>query len=142
MTVDELLNAARCRLRRVTPSQAWRAPSAEVASIVDVRPEFQRRADGEIPGAIVVELVHLQWRLDPASPARIPEAIDHHVRWIICCDEGYSSSLAAVSLHDLGLVHATDIIDGFRAWRDAGLPIVHPAVPTMPRLYAPLNAMR
>jgi rhodanese-related sulfurtransferase len=135
VTIDERLYAARLALHRLTAAQAWRAAQAADASIVDIRPEFQRRADGEVPGAIVIERVHLEWRLDPASPARIPEAVDHRVRWIICCHEGYSSSLAAASLHDLGLLRATDIIDGFRAWVAAGLPVVRPAVPTTPRLF-------
>jgi rhodanese-related sulfurtransferase len=135
VTIDDRLRTARLALRRLTAAQAWQAAQAADASIVDIRPEFQRRADGEIPGAIVIERVHLEWRVDPTSPARIPEAIDHRVRWIICCDEGYSSSLAAASLQDIGLVRATDIIDGFRAWLAAALPVVRPGVPTAPRLY-------
>ena len=129
-------------MRRLTPAQAWAATASSRAVgtgayLVDIRPEFQRRADGELPGAIVIERVHLEWRCDPLSPARIPEAVDHQVRWIVCCDEGYSSSLAAASLQAIGLTHATHVIDGFRAWRAAGLPIVHPDRPTRPRLYAP-----
>jgi hypothetical protein len=85
----------------------------------------------------VIERVHLEWRIDPTSPARIPEAVDHRVWWIICCDEGYSSSLAAASLQEIGLTRATDVIDGFRAWRAAGLPVVHsrdlPAPPLRPQ---------
>ena len=129
-----MLNGARARLRRLTPEQAWSAVG-EGAVLVDVRPEFQRLADGEIPGAIVVERVHLEWRCDPSSEARIPEAVNHDVRWIVICDEGYSSSLAAASLQAIGLRRATDVIDGFRAWRAAGLPIVRPDRPTLPRLY-------
>ncbi len=121
MTIDEVLRHARAGLQRMTAAQAWAALDAG-AILVDIRPEFQRRTAGEIPGAIVIERVHLEWRCDPASPARVPEAIHHDVRWIICCDEGYSSSLAAASLQTLGLHRATDIIDGFRAWRAAGLP--------------------
>jgi rhodanese-related sulfurtransferase len=104
------------------------------AFLVDIRPEFQRRADGELPGALVIERVHLERRCDPVSPARILEATGYDVRWIIICQEGYSSSLAAASLQDLGLRHATDVIDGFRAWRSAGLSISRPAVPAIPRL--------
>lgn len=134
MTIDEILRQARSTLRRVTPAQAWAAMSAG-AILVDIRPEFQRRADGEIPGAVVIERVHLEWRCDPASPARVGEATDHDVYWIVCCDEGYSSSLAAASLQALGLHRSTDVIDGFRAWRSAGLPVVHPDRPSQPRLY-------
>ena len=134
MTIDEVLRQARSNLRRMTPAQAWAASNAG-AILVDIRPEFQRRADGEIPEAIVIERVHLEWRCDPASLGRIPEASHHHVRWIICCDEGFSSSLAAASLRALGLHHATDVIDGFRAWRAAGLPYWYPQEPSRPRLY-------
>jgi rhodanese-related sulfurtransferase len=133
VTIDQVLQRARSRLHRVTPEQA----AAEMhtgAVLIDIRPEFQRRADGEIPGAIVVERVHLEWRCDPQSEARIPEAVDHDVRWLVCCDEGYSSSLAAASLQALGLHRATDVIDGFRGWRAAGLPVIRPAVPSLPRL--------
>jgi rhodanese-related sulfurtransferase len=123
VTVDELVAAARARLRRLTPHEAARA-LREGARLVDTRPELQRRRDGEIPDAIVVERNHLEWRLDPTSPARIPEAVDHDVTWIVICDEGYSSSLAAASLWELGLHNATDVIGGFQAWRAAGLPVV------------------
>jgi rhodanese-related sulfurtransferase len=92
------------------------------ALLVDTRPEWQRREDGEIPGALVIERNHIEWRLDPTSDARIPEAVDHDVEVIVVCSEGYASSLAAASLQDLGLHRATDLIGGFRAWREAGLP--------------------
>ena len=134
MRIDDLLEQARTGLARLTPEQA----AAELrtgALLVDIRPEFQRRADGDIPGAIVIERVHLEWRCDPTSPARIPEAVDHDVRWIVCCDEGYSSSLAAASLQALDLHRATDVIEGFRAWRSAGLPVLPPGEPTIPRQY-------
>ena len=79
--------------------------------------------DGLLPGALLIERNHLEWRLDPASEARIPQAVDHDVTWIVVCSEGYSSSLAAASLQDLGLHRATDLAGGFLAWRDAGLPV-------------------
>ena len=91
--------------------------------LVDTRPEWQRRAEGVIPGARVIERNHLEWRLDPTSDARIPEAVDHDVEVIVVCSEGYSSSLAAASLQDLGLRRATDLVGGFQAWRDEGLPV-------------------
>jgi rhodanese-related sulfurtransferase len=127
MTIDEMLQQARSTLVRLSAEQAW-AEAQRDGVLVDIRPEFQRRAGGLLPGALVIERVHLEWRLDPSSSARIPEAVDHDVRWIICCDEGYSSSLAAASLQALGLHRATDMVDGFQAWRAAGLPIspVHP----------------
>jgi rhodanese-related sulfurtransferase len=121
-TVDDLLAAARARLDRPDPQRA-----AEMvrrgAILVDTRPGWQRAQEGELPGALLIERNHLEWRLDPASAARIPEAIDHDVTWIVVCSEGYSSSLAAASLHDLGLHNATDLDGGYRAWKGAGLPV-------------------
>jgi len=106
----------------VTPAQAA-AEQASGALLLDTRPAEQRHRDGEIPGAIVVDRNVLEWRLDPTSPDRIPEAVDRAVRVIVICNEGFSSSLAAASLKDLGLVNATDVIGGFQAWKAAGLPI-------------------
>jgi rhodanese-related sulfurtransferase len=136
MAIDEVMREAALLVDRLPPRQAS-AAMADGAVLVDIRPEFQRRADGEIPGAIVIERVHLEWRCDPTSTGRVPEAVDHDVHWIVICDEGYSSLLAAVSLRAVGLHHATDVIGGFRAWRSAGLPVVRPLSPTLPRLYAP-----
>lgn len=137
MTIDEMMRQARALVERVTAPRAQAELRAGAAVLVDIRPEFQRRADGEIPNAVVIERVHLEWRCDPTSIARVPEAIDHDVRWIVCCEEGYSSLLAAASLRSLGLHRATDVIDGFRAWRAAGLPVMVPPEPTRPRLYTP-----
>jgi len=120
-TVTELVAAARARLNRPDPALAA-GLVADGAVLVDTRPAWQREQDGTIPGALWVERNHLEWRLDPTSDARIPEATDHDVPWLLFCTEGYSSSLAAASLQDLGLHRATDIDGGFRAWAAAGLP--------------------
>lgn len=117
--VDALLEAARARLQRVTPERAA-AEIAAGAGLVDIRPEWQRRLEGEIPGSVIVERNHLEWRLDPGSPNRIEGA--HEGRhWIVVCSEGYSSSLAADALNSIG-VAATDVIGGFSAWASSGLP--------------------
>ena len=121
-TIDDILSKARRRLRRVTPEQAS-AEHAGGALLVDTRTSEQRVRDGEIPGALVVDRTIVEWRLDPASGSRVPQATDHEVRVIVICHQGYSSSLAAASLQDLGLVNATDVIGGFEAWKAAGLPI-------------------
>jgi rhodanese-related sulfurtransferase len=121
MTVQELLDRARRRLVRVEPEQAA-AELAEGALLVDIRPSEQR-VQGEIPGATVIDRNVLEWRLDPASRWRIPEVTSHDVRLIVICNEGYSSSLVAAELQELGLVNATDVIGGFGAWKAAGLPI-------------------
>jgi rhodanese-related sulfurtransferase len=120
-TIDELLDAARARLHRLEPAEAA-AAGDRGALLVDIRPAWQRETEGVIPGALLIERNHLEWRLDPTSDARIPEAVDHDVEIVVVCSEGYSSSLAAASLQDLGLRRATDLVGGFRAWRDAGLP--------------------
>ena len=121
-TVDELLNKARRRLRRVTPAAAA-AEHAGGAILVDTRTAEQRGRDGVIPGALVIDRTVFEWRLDPLSPWHVPEVEDHSARVIVVCAEGYSSSLAAASLQDLGMVNATDVIGGFEAWKAAGLPV-------------------
>lgn len=116
MTVDEMLAAARARLDRPGPRRAAELVERG-AVLVDTRPGWQREQEGELDGALLIERNHLEWRLDPTSDARIPEAVDHDVTWILVCSEGYSSSLAAASLHDLGLRNATDLDGGYRAWK-------------------------
>lgn len=120
--VGEILAQARGRLKRLGPQQAYDAMHAG-ALLVDIRPQAQRTAEGELPGALVVERNVLEWRLDPASDARLPEAGDYRRPVIVVCSEGYASSLAAASLQDLGLVNATDLAGGFRAWAGSGLPV-------------------
>lgn len=121
LTIDEMLANARARLNRLAPRDAA-AAVANGALLIDIRPDWQRSSEGSIPGAMLIERNHLEWRLDPTSAARIPEAVDHDVPVVIFCSEGYTSSLAAASLQDLGLHRATDLIGGFHAWRAANLP--------------------
>jgi rhodanese-related sulfurtransferase len=118
--IDTVLATARTRLERL---DAYDAAAAEAAGalLVDIRPEINRVTEGAIPGAIVIDRNVLEWRLDPASDARIEQASCD--AWIVLfCNEGYASSLAATSLQDLGVIAATDMIGGYRAWRAAGLP--------------------
>jgi rhodanese-related sulfurtransferase len=121
-TIEQVLADSRARLDRLSPQQAQRAVSAG-AVLVDIRPAAQRAAEGEIPGALIVERPARDWRVDPAAPARLPQAsYDAHV--IVFCSEGYTSSLAAAALQDLGVRNATDLDGGFVAWQTAGLPVV------------------
>ncbi|QXG77598.1 rhodanese-like domain-containing protein [Modestobacter sp. L9-4] len=122
-TIDDLLAEARSRLQRVTPAQAA-ARWAAGAVLVDIRPAAQRAVEGEVPGALLVERNVLEWRFDPASDARLPQATGYDVEVLVLCQEGYTSSLAADALRSLGLHRATDVIGGFRDWRAAGLPAV------------------
>lgn len=125
-SVEELLADARRSLRRYTP-RAAAAAVAGGARLVDIRPEWQRVADGEIPGALVVERNHLEWRLHPASEARLAAAVPGQ-EWIVVCTEGYTSSLAAAALVSLG-IPASDVVGGLHAWRAAGLPVVPGGTP-------------
>ena len=120
-TIDDLLAEARQRIVRVTPLEAA-ARIADGAYLVDIRPAAQRRREGEVPGSLIVERNVLEWRFDPASDARLPEATGYDVDVIVLCSEGYTSSLAADALRSLGLHRATDVIGGFLAWAADGLP--------------------
>ncbi len=122
--VDAMLADARSRLDRVSPEEAHRELTTGEALLVDIRPQAQREAEGEVDpalGALVIERNVLEWRLDPRSEARIPRAA-YDARVIVMCQEGYTSSLAADALLSLGIPRATDVAGGFKAWRDAGLP--------------------
>ena len=121
LTIEALLERARAGLQRVGPEDADAATHAG-ALLVDIRPVGLREADGEIPGALIIDRNQLEWRLAPASAHRIPE-IDASKTVILFCDEGYASSLAAATLQELGLLHATDLDGGFQAWKRAGLPV-------------------
>lgn len=114
--IDALLAEARTGLDRVAPADLA-AEMAAGALVVDTRPADQRDRDGQLPGAVVVDRNVLEWRLDPTSPHRIPEADDLNRRVIVVCNEGFSSSLAAAMLRRLGLHRATDLAGGYQAWR-------------------------
>ncbi|MEN3612253.1 rhodanese-like domain-containing protein [Plantactinospora sp. ZYX-F-223] len=119
--VAALLARARAGVRRLTPLETL-AAARRGALLVDTRTDPQRAEQGELPGALVIDRTVLEWRLDPASGTRIPEAAGYDIEIVVVCRQGYSSSLAAASLRSLGLWRATDLIGGFEAWRRAGLP--------------------
>jgi rhodanese-related sulfurtransferase len=127
-TVDELLDQVRRRIDRVQPRDVP-ARLAAGALLVDTGPLEQRERDGEVPGAVVVDRNVLEWRLDPASPWRLPQVTGHDLEVIVLCNQGYSSSLVADTLRTLGLHRAVDVIGGFEAWAAQGLPVagVRPA---------------
>lgn len=120
LTIDEVLARAREGLVRL---EATDVPIAveHGGVLVDIRPAAQRAAEGEVDGALIIERNVLEWRLDPTSDARITRAVDHDVQWIVLCSQGYTSSLAAASLQELGLHRATDVVGGFEALVEAGL---------------------
>jgi rhodanese-related sulfurtransferase len=119
--VDRLLAQARLGLRRVDPARAKEIHD-EGGLLIDIRPAAQRAEFGQIPGALVVERNNLEWRLDPQGSHRLPEAEDPDRPVVVVCQEGYASSLAAVSLLALGRTAVTDLDGGFAAWQGAGLP--------------------
>jgi rhodanese-related sulfurtransferase len=121
-SIDQLL----AEVRRSLPPRPGPAELADVRGdgglIVDIRPVELRDKDGELPGAIVIDRNVLEWRLDPSSPHRIPEVVDHDQTIVLVCDEGYASSLAAATLQQLGLHRATDLDGGFQAWLQQHMP--------------------
>ena len=126
MGIERVLAAARARLERVSPAEAAQI-MAEGGLLVDTRPLAQRRQDGHVPGALVIDRNVLEWRLDPVSEHRVPEVTRYDQVIVVMCSEGYSSSLAAAVLQDVGLVRATDLEGGFRAWAASGLPVTRDA---------------
>jgi len=121
--IDQVLETARTRLRRLTAAEV---PAAlqRGALLVDIRPQAQRASEGDVPAslrALVIERNVLEWRCDPTSDARLPQAVSDDVEWVVLCSEGYTSSLAAVALQDLGLHRATDVIGGYQALAAAGV---------------------
>ena len=118
--IDRVLENARARLRRLCAHE-MPAALARGAVLVDIRPQAQRDREGFVPAALVIERNVLEWRCDPTSDARLPQAVDDDVEWVILCSEGYTSSLAAASLIDLGLHKATDVIGGYHALKAEGV---------------------
>lgn len=121
-TIDELLAQARAELVRLEPDEA-RAAIGGGALMIDIRSESQRAAEGVVPDAIWFARNVLEWRCDPTCEAYDDRVggLERHV--IVMCDAGYQSSLAAATLRQLGFASATDLVGGFQAWRDAGLPV-------------------
>lgn len=118
--IDAVLDAARARLRRLEPGEL---PAAlrHGALLVDIRPQAQRDQEGHVPGALVIERNVLEWRCDPTSDAKVPQATGDDVEWVVLCSEGYTSSLAAAALLDLGLDRATDLAGGYQALKSTGV---------------------
>ena len=117
--IDLVLAEARSRLHRLSAREVP-AALARGAVLVDIRPTTQREREGEVPAALVIERNVLEWRCDPTSDARLPQAVGEDVEWVVLCSEGYTSSLAAASLLDLGLRRATDVVGGYHALKAEG----------------------
>lgn len=121
-TLEGLLASAEARIERLSPAAAAVAME-QGALLVDIRSDTSRERDGVVPGALHVPRTVLEWRLDPDGPWRNPHAGEPDRRVVLLCDHGYSSVLAAATLADLGFARAGDVVGGFAAWRDAGLPV-------------------
>ena len=117
ITVDAWLTGARARLDRVQP-QDLAQEIADGAIVIDTRDSADREAEGALPGSVIINRNVLEWRMSPSSPTCL-EGITADSRVIIVCNDGFSSSIAAAGLHDLGLPRATDLLGGYRAWRAA-----------------------
>jgi rhodanese-related sulfurtransferase len=118
--IDAVLDAARAKLERI---EAPDVPDAleRGAVLVDIRPAAQRAREGDVAAALVIERNVLEWRCDPTSDAKLPEAVGDDVEWVVLCSEGYTSSLAAAALKDLGLHRSTDVVGGYQALKSAGV---------------------
>lgn len=119
-----VLADAQRRLHRLTPAEAAVA-MREGATLVDTRDADLRARDGRIPDSVHIPLSVLEWRIDPTSGHQSGAVAGKEDRLILICHEGYSSSLAAIRLRDLGFPATTDVIGGFVAWAAAGLPVDH-----------------
>lgn len=122
-SVDHLLEEARRAIERVSAQRAFELWAAG-ALLIDIRPAAQRAAHGGVPGALIIERNVLEWRLDPLGEFRLPEVTDHARKVIVLCQQGYASSLAAASLAAIGYTRPADVIGGFEAWAQAGLPVL------------------
>jgi rhodanese-related sulfurtransferase len=115
--IDQVLATARGRLRRLSAEEVPAAVQRG-ALLVDIRPQAQRAREGDVPESLrplIIERNVLEWRCDPTSEARLPQAVDDDVEWVVLCSEGYTSSLAAAALQEIGLHRATDVIGGYQA---------------------------
>jgi rhodanese-related sulfurtransferase len=111
-----MLAEARSRIVRYAPAEAMEAD----VLLVDLRSADERERTGTIPGSVHVPRSVLEWRADPTSEWHDPSLAGR--RLVLVCAQGYSSSLAAASLVELG-VDAGDLDGGFEAWVAAGLPV-------------------
>lgn len=118
--IDTVLERARTRLRRLSADEVPDAVGRG-AILVDIRPAAQRATEGVVSAAMVIERNVLEWRCDPSSDARLPQAVDDDVEWIVICSQGYTSSLAAAALQELGLHRATDVVGGYQEMVRSGV---------------------
>ena len=120
-TLDELMAEAGARIERLEPQDAY-ASVVRGACLVDIRSDAPREAYGIVPGSLHVPRTVLEWRLAPDSPWRNPHAGGLDTPIVVMCDHGFSSVLAAATLRELGFEQVADVVGGYEAWQEAGLP--------------------
>ena len=120
--IDEIVAEARAGMERVEPAELPLL-QAEGACVIDIRNAVTRDPEGLVPGALIIDRLVLEWRLDPDCGYALPEAPARDDLVVLVCNEGYYSSLAARDLRQLGFHRATDLIGGFRAYAAVGLPV-------------------
>lgn len=121
-SLDDILAAARAQITRHSPAEAWQA-MATGGVLVDIRCEDDRRRHGVVPDSVHIPRTVLEWRADPDGPWRDERIARLDAALILMCSDGFSSSLAAASLCDLGFTNVGDVIGGFGAWFLDGLPV-------------------
>ncbi len=122
-TLDELLDQARARIERLEPADAWVAAQAG-ALLIDIRSDADRERDGIVPGSLHIPRTVLEWRVATDSSSRNPSVGGLDRQLVLVCNHGFSSSLAAATLVELGFVRTGDVVGGFQAWCEAGLPTI------------------
>jgi rhodanese-related sulfurtransferase/mannose-6-phosphate isomerase-like protein (cupin superfamily) len=140
MTADQLLERARRSLDRLDPAAAWVAAQEGSILLVDTRSNDARARTGIIPGSVHAPLSVLYWRADRSSPHKDPRIADDERRLVLLCTDGYSSSIAAATLQELGHADATDVDGGVTAWERAGLPL-EPGLADADPLGGPLDGV-
>ena len=121
-TLADLLDRAAAAIERLAPAEAHRAMGSG-ALLVDIRSDTARGRDGIVPGSVHIPRTVLEWRIAPDSEWRNPCIAGAEQQLILICDHGCSSMLAAATLVELGFRRAGDVVGGFAAWREAGLPV-------------------
>ncbi len=124
MNIAERLVAARRNIQRVSADDlARRLAERDPPLVLDLRCGESRSATGVIPGSFTVPLSTLEWRCDPTSEWSDPRVAQPHRSVILVCEDGYSSSLAAARIVELGFTLAGDLVGGMAAWAALGLPV-------------------
>jgi rhodanese-related sulfurtransferase len=122
-SLARLIDESARRITRFMPPDALSAAADGDGVIIDIRSQDARERDGVVPGSLHIPRTVLEWRIAVESPWRNVHLGGVDQRLILICDHGYSSILAAGNLVELGFHRSGDVIGGFEAWADHGLPV-------------------